>query len=263
MKSQAVRAARPHLLSAAVATAASVAGLVMASSYIEGAGGLIDQLRSSTSRLFGEAVSGLAFDQAEDEQGQADDGDQRVDAAVVLQVQVGDGERAFECLVAAFDRFLSLVVAQDLFGVGLVSGSRLVSSAYQPSVAASASIAAWSKCQVRVGLPVSGSVPVSCGQVGRHPAGAADCGDPVGDRLARRVVAAAQAAFQPSQIITGPVEFLGPGGGRGLGAGRGVHEDAPQPDNGVAFCGDRPGSWWRSGPDAQRSHPKPARSDRR
>ncbi len=49
MKSQAVRAARPHLLSAAVATAASVAGLVMASSYIEGAGGLIDQLRSSTS----------------------------------------------------------------------------------------------------------------------------------------------------------------------------------------------------------------------
>ncbi|MPZ70993.1 MAG: mechanosensitive ion channel [Actinobacteria bacterium] len=49
MKSQAVRAARPHLFRAAVATAVSVAGLVMASSYIEGADGLIDQLRSSTS----------------------------------------------------------------------------------------------------------------------------------------------------------------------------------------------------------------------
>jgi hypothetical protein len=33
--------------------------------------------------LFGEAVSDLAFDQAEDEQGQADDGDQGGDAPVV------------------------------------------------------------------------------------------------------------------------------------------------------------------------------------
>src|SRR5260370_8182691 len=32
-------------------------------------------------------------------------------------------------------------------------GSRLVSRAYQPSAAASASIAAWSKCQDRTGLP--------------------------------------------------------------------------------------------------------------
>ncbi|MGP4103410.1 hypothetical protein [Nonomuraea sp. KM90] len=45
---------------------------------------------------------------AEDEQGQADDGDQRVDAAVVLQVQVGDGQRALEGLIAALDGFLAL-----------------------------------------------------------------------------------------------------------------------------------------------------------
>lgn len=36
----------------------------------------------------------------------------------------------------------------------------MVSSAYQPSVAASASMASASKFQVRVGFPVSGLVPV-------------------------------------------------------------------------------------------------------
>lgn len=48
MKSQVVRAARPHLLRAAIAGALSIAGLVLASSYIEG-DGLIDQLRSRAS----------------------------------------------------------------------------------------------------------------------------------------------------------------------------------------------------------------------
>lgn len=47
MKSAAVRAARPHLLRAAVSTALSLGGLVAASSYAKNVG-LIDQLRSKT-----------------------------------------------------------------------------------------------------------------------------------------------------------------------------------------------------------------------
>jgi hypothetical protein len=52
--------------------------------------------------LVGEALSDLAFYQAEDEQGQADDGDQGGDAPVVLAEQGGDGEGSSEGGVAAF-----------------------------------------------------------------------------------------------------------------------------------------------------------------
>ena len=58
-------------------------------------------------------------------------------------------------MVAAFRGGLAFVAGQD--AAGSVSG-RLVSRAYQPSVAASASMAAWSKCQCKSGLPVSWSV---------------------------------------------------------------------------------------------------------
>jgi hypothetical protein len=70
--------------------------------------------------LFGEAVPDLAFYQAEDEQGQADDGDQSGDAPVVLAEQGSDGEGAFERGVAAFYCFLPLVEDQDLGGGSLV-----------------------------------------------------------------------------------------------------------------------------------------------
>ncbi|WP_211593464.1 hypothetical protein [Microbispora sp. H10836] len=72
--------------------------------------------------LFGQCLPDLAFDQTEDEQGQADDGDQGGDAPVVLQVEGRDGQRAFEGGVAAFDRFLSFVEGQDGGGVGLLGG---------------------------------------------------------------------------------------------------------------------------------------------
>ena len=68
--------------------------------------------------FFGEAAPDLAFYQAEDEQGEADDGDQGGDAPVVLAEQGGDGERAFERGVAAFDCFLAFVEDQDPGGVG-------------------------------------------------------------------------------------------------------------------------------------------------
>ena len=54
------------------------------------------------------------------------------------------------CAVASLDWFLSL--AGTCPAVRLVG--RLVSDAYQPSVAVSASIAAWSKCQSSVDRPL-------------------------------------------------------------------------------------------------------------
>lgn len=42
--------------------------------------------------LLGEGVSDLAFDEAQDEQGQADDGDQGGDPPVVLEVESSDGQ---------------------------------------------------------------------------------------------------------------------------------------------------------------------------
>src|ERR1700735_839986 len=69
--------------------------------------------------LLGEGLPGLAFYQAEDEQGQADDGDQGGDAPVVLQEQGGDGEWSLERRVAAFYRLLPLVEQEDPGCVGL------------------------------------------------------------------------------------------------------------------------------------------------
>ncbi|MCX5342508.1 hypothetical protein [Streptomyces atratus] len=61
-------------------------------------------------------MSDLTLDQAEDQQCQADDLDQGGGAAVVLDEDRGDGERALEVRVAAFDRALALVLDQDLCG---------------------------------------------------------------------------------------------------------------------------------------------------
>jgi hypothetical protein len=72
--------------------------------------------------LFGEAAPDLAFYQAEDEQGQADDGDQGGDAPVVLAEQGGDGEGAFERGVAAFYCFLAFAGDQDPGGGGFAGG---------------------------------------------------------------------------------------------------------------------------------------------
>jgi hypothetical protein len=54
----------------------------------------------------------LPFDQAEDEQGQADYRDPFRDPAVVVQEHRCHGQRACERAVAALDGFLALVAAQ-------------------------------------------------------------------------------------------------------------------------------------------------------
>src|SRR4029453_203744 len=62
----------------------------------------------------GDGVSDLPLDQAEDEQGQADHGDQGLDAPVGLQEHRRDRQRTLERPVAALDDFLALVAGQHL-----------------------------------------------------------------------------------------------------------------------------------------------------
>ncbi|MFG2887575.1 hypothetical protein ACGFYV_35745 [Streptomyces sp. NPDC048297] len=68
--------------------------------------------------------SDLAFDQAEDQQGQADHLDQCGSTPVVLDEDRGDRERPLEVRVAALDRALALVLDQDLGGCGLLDAER-------------------------------------------------------------------------------------------------------------------------------------------
>jgi hypothetical protein len=67
-----------------------------------------------------QGVADLPSGQAEDQQGQADHGDQGGDAAVGLQEQGGNRERAFELAVPAFDDMLALITAENLRRAGLV-----------------------------------------------------------------------------------------------------------------------------------------------
>jgi hypothetical protein len=61
----------------------------------------------------------LPLNQAEDQQGQADHGDQGLDAPVGLQEHRRDRQRTLEAAVAALDDLLALVAGQHLGGVGL------------------------------------------------------------------------------------------------------------------------------------------------
>jgi len=61
------------------------------------------------------------FDEAEDEQRQADDADECLDAAIVLQEHGGNGDRPFEVGVAPFRRLLAFVVAKHVAGAHLGS----------------------------------------------------------------------------------------------------------------------------------------------
>ena len=138
--------------------------------------------------LFGEAASDLAFYQAEDEQGEADDGDQGGDAAVVLAEEGGDGERSFERGVAAFDCFLSFVEQEDLGGVG-VAGVQ-VGEQGVPAVGGGLGV---DRLLVEVpgegGFAGAGTGSGLCLQVGADPALAGDDRDPGGDLVLGRVLA--------------------------------------------------------------------------
>ncbi|MFI1185966.1 hypothetical protein [Streptomyces californicus] len=66
--------------------------------------------------------SDLPLDEAEHQQGQADDLDQGGDPSVVLDEDRRDGQGAFDVVVPAFDRALPPVVDQDLGRACLLGG---------------------------------------------------------------------------------------------------------------------------------------------
>src|ERR1700748_51277 len=84
-----------------------------------GGGGAVAGQAGHHLAVRGQRLAGLPLDQAEDQQGQADHGDQGGDAPVELQEDGGDGEGAFELAVAAFDDMLAFVAAKDLGRGGL------------------------------------------------------------------------------------------------------------------------------------------------
>ncbi|MFJ2806010.1 hypothetical protein [Kitasatospora sp. NPDC087271] len=83
-----------------------------------GADGSVVRIEAAHGLFRPESLAYLAFDQAEDQQGQADHGDQGGDAPVVLQEDRRVREGALEVVVAAFDHGLALVTQQ---GPGLLS----------------------------------------------------------------------------------------------------------------------------------------------
>src|ERR1700751_2115381 len=72
-----------------------------------GGGGAVAGQAGHHLAVRGQRLADLPLDQAEDQQGQADHGDQGGDAPVELQEDGGDGEGAFELAVAAFDDMLA------------------------------------------------------------------------------------------------------------------------------------------------------------
>src|SRR5438552_9255059 len=202
-----------------------------------GPGGTAFGVEADHGALWGDGEADLAFDEAEDEQGQADDGDESGDAPVVLEVHGGDGQRSFEVPVASLDRFLALVAAQDFGGVGL--GRVEVGQQGVPAVGGGLGVDGGlieGPHQGRLGLVVAADVGL---QVGLDFAVSADLGDPGGDCVGVGVVAAAQSPLEPFEVVSGSVEFLGPGVSGRVGPSRGPHEDPAQPQVGIglAFAG--------------------------
>jgi hypothetical protein len=85
-------------------------------------------------------------------------------------------------------------------------------------------------------LPLAGVGADLGAQDADQLAAGGDGAHPGGDRVVIGVVAAAQPALQPPQVIVGALQLAGPVGGRGLGAGRGPHQHPPQRQDGVSLA---------------------------
>src|SRR5208282_5652492 len=182
----------------------------------------------------GEVAAGLPFDQAEDQQGEADHGDQGGDPPVVLQEHRGDREGSFEVAVAALDGFLALVAEQHLAGG---DGGVQVGQQRVPAVGGGFGVdGVLGEVPRQGGLAGAGVGAGAVAEVGADFAVAGDLRDPVGDLLLVGVEPAAEAAGEAVKVVCGAGEFLVPAGGGSLGAGGGVHEDAAQLDHRVFFA---------------------------
>jgi hypothetical protein len=138
-------------------------------------------------RGWGEVTAGFTFDEAVDEQGEADDADEGGDAPVGVEEHRRDGERSFEVVVAAFaGAGLVLVPGQHLRGG---EGRGQVGQQCVPAVGSGFGIDG-----VGVEVPVQRRPPVLVGadggvQVVADAAVAGDGVDPGGDPFRGRVVA--------------------------------------------------------------------------
>ena len=156
-----------------------------------------------------ERVAGLGLDQAEDQQRDADDAGERVDAVVVVQEDRADLERLLVVAVAALDDLLVLVEARAR---GWRSGVRggWSRARRSPSVRAAAAIASWSRAKVSVGRPARVAVVT----VIRPLDGAGeDLRDARVDLAAGLVVAPAEAALDARERVLGLGQRALAGGG--------------------------------------------------
>src|SRR6266508_1029632 len=182
----------------------------------------------------GDGPADLPLHQAEHQQGQADDGDQGGDASVGLQEHGRDRQWAFEAGVAALDNLLTLVAPQDLGGVSL--GGIQVGQQGVPAVGSGLGVQGLLVEVPRQGGLAGGGVGADLGtQDADQLAAGGDGAHAGGDRVGVGVVAAAQPALQPSQVVLGALQLAGAVGLGGLGAGRGPHQHPPHRQDRVAF----------------------------
>src|ERR1019366_7437121 len=105
---------------------------------------------------FTEGGAELGLDQPEDQQGDPDDGDERLDPVVVVQEDRPDPQCLPEVAVALLRDPLVLAGLQDVQGGQRAPSpwsGRLAARAYSPSSGDAAAIAAVSRCQLMTGLP--------------------------------------------------------------------------------------------------------------
>ena len=174
----------------------------------------------------GQGLADLTFDEAEDQQGQADHGDQGGDAAAGLQEQGGNRERAFELAVAALDDVLALVAAENLRCTGLAWLQ--VRQQGVPAVGGGLSVERGLVKMPGQGWFAGGAAADRGAQVRLDAALGGDRGDPGGDRVGGGVEAGPGGAHQPVEVCGGLGELARAGFGRAGGVRRGVHQDPAQ-----------------------------------
>ncbi|MDB1090206.1 hypothetical protein PJ985_21875 [Streptomyces sp. ACA25] len=175
--------------------------------------------------------SDLPLDQAEHQQGQADDLDQGGDAPVVLDEDRRDRERPLEVVVAALDRALALVVDQDLAWVGFLSGQR----GQQRVPAVDRGLGSR---DVLIEVPVRGGnaslVPGDLiAQAGGDAALRSDHADAGNDLFGGPVVPSTGRRGEFVQVLGGLGQAFVPGGPLACGVRGGMDQDPPHGELGI------------------------------
>src|SRR5229473_1580060 len=155
-------------------------------------------------RVFAEAGAQFGFDQPEDQQGDADDGDQRLDPVIVVQEDGPDPQGLFQVAVALLDDPLVFVDFQHVQGgqcgavvvVGQVGGQRV--QPVKPGGRGDRILVAVPADDGLAGLGGGAQLDQAGGLAGEDPGGLRI------DLLAGLVVAAAQPIADLGQAVFGP-----------------------------------------------------------